>query len=296
LWLILAALLGGCLTLLPAGLAARSMGALLALPVFFVAPQRPDPGEFRFTLLDVGQGLACVVETSGHVMLYDTGPAYASGFSAAEAAVLPFLALRGRERIDRLVLSNGDRDHAGGAERILAALPVDELISGEAQRLPGARACLAGEHWSWDGVEFRVLHPPAARHRASNDNSCVVRVANGHWSLLLSGDIEAQGERRLLASTKDVTADILVAPHHGSATSSAEAFVEAVAPRWVVFATGYRNRYGFPRPQVLERWRRSGARLINSAEAGAVSFHVGDDGVPPSPLRQRQRERRYWND
>lgn len=296
LWLILAGLLGGCLTLLPTGLAARSMGVLLALPVFFVAPQRPNPGEFRFTLLDVGQGLACVVETSGHVMLYDTGPAYASGFSAAEAAVLPFLALRGRERVDRLVLSNGDRDHAGGAERILAALPVDELISGEAQRLPGARACLAGEHWSWDGVEFRVLHPPAVRHRASNDNSCVVRVANGHWSLLLSGDIEAQGERRLLASTKDVTADILVAPHHGSATSSAEAFVEAVAPRWVVFATGYRNRYGFPRPQVLERWRRSGARLINSAEAGAVSFHVGDEAVPPSPLRQRQRERRYWND
>ncbi len=297
LWLILAALLGGCLMLLPAGLAGRSLGGLLVLPILFAAPTRPGPGEFRFTLLDVGQGLACVVETRGHVMLYDTGPAFASGFSTAETAVLPFLAKRAWNRVDRLVVSNGDRDHAGGVETILTALPVLDLISGEPERQPQARPCLAGEHWSWDGVEFEVLHPlPSASLRASNDKSCVLRVSNGRWSLLLTGDIEAKGERSLLASAESVAADILVAPHHGSATSSSEALVRAVAPEWVIFSTGYGNRYGFPRPEVVERWHRAGAELINSAEVGAVSFHLGGDGQPLSSVLRSEWNRRYWND
>lgn len=296
-WLILAALLGGCLMLLPRGLSGRAIGLLLIVPILFVEPPRPRQGEFWFTLLDVGQGLACVVETAGHVMLYDTGPAYGSGFNTAEAAVLPFLARQAHRRIDRLVLSNGDRDHAGGVETILAAMPVDDLLSGEPERQQGARPCQAGEHWSWDGVEFRVLHPaPMSRSKGSNDNSCVLRVSNGQWSLLLPGDIEAQGEHSLLHEAEGLAADILVAPHHGSASSSSEPFVKAVAPDWVLFSTGYRNRYGFPRPEVVERWRQSGTKLINSVDAGAVSFKFGSDGSFPSPMRQRERDRRYWND
>jgi competence protein ComEC len=193
-WLSLAALLGGLLILLPGGIPVRSIGLLLVVPILFAEPLRPRPGEFWFTLLDVGQGLACVVETAGHVMLYDAGPAYASGFSAAEATVLPFLASRAHDRIDRLVLSNGDRDHAGGVEAIRSSLPVDDLLSGEPDRQNRARPCLAGEHWSWEGVEFRVLHPePSASFTKSNDRSCVVQVSNGRWSLLLTGDIESEG-------------------------------------------------------------------------------------------------------
>ncbi|MEJ2691726.1 MAG: DNA internalization-related competence protein ComEC/Rec2 [Candidatus Thiodiazotropha sp.] len=297
-WLSLAALLGGLLMLLPGGIPTRSIGLLLLAPILFAEPSRPRPGEFWFTLLDVGQGLACVVETAGHVMLYDTGPAYASGFSAAEAAVLPFLASRAHDRIDRMVVSNGDRDHAGGVEAIQASLPVDDLLSGEPDRQSKARPCLAGEHWSWEGVEFRLLHPASSAGFAkSNDRSCVVQVSNGHWSLLLTGDIESEGEHSLLAAAADgLASDILVAPHHGSATSSSEAFVKAVDPEWVLFSTGYRNRYGFPRQPVVERWRRAGALLINSAEAGAVSFHLRNDGESPSPVRQREQGRRYWNE
>jgi competence protein ComEC len=297
-WLSLAALLGGLLILLPGGIPVRSIGLLLVVPILFAEPLRPRPGEFWFTLLDVGQGLACVVETAGHVMLYDAGPAYASGFSAAEATVLPFLASRAHDRIDRLVLSNGDRDHAGGVEAIRSSLPVDDLLSGEPDRQNRARPCLAGEHWSWEGVEFRVLHPePSANFTKSNDRSCVVQVSNGRWSLLLTGDIESEGERSLLAAATDgLASDILVAPHHGSATSSSEAFVKAVDPEWVLFSTGYRNRYGFPRQPVVERWRQSGARLINSAEAGAVSFRLRNDGASPSPVCQREQDRRYWSE
>ena len=297
-WMALAALAGGVLLLLPAGIPGRSLGLLLLAPVLFVKSPRPEGGEIRFTLLDVGQGLACVVETEKHIMVYDTGPAYASGFSAAEAALLPYLASRNHSRIDRLVLSNGDRDHAGGVQAVENALMVDDRLSGEHQGLDGFRACNAGESWSWDGVEFRVLHPPAPtsrRFRKENDNSCVVRVSNGSWSLLLSGDIEREGESSLLAETgSQLESDILVAPHHGSNTSSSQAFVEAVKPTWVIFSTGYRNRYDFPRPAVVERWRSAGADTLNSADSGAVSFHLYADPREPLVTRERDRHRRYW--
>jgi competence protein ComEC len=297
LWLCLSAMLGGLLLLLPAGMPGRGLGVLLLAPLLFAEPSRPRPGEFWFTMLDVGQGLACVVETSGHVMLYDTGPAYASGFSAADAAILPYLASRALSHIDRLVVSNGDSDHAGGVEVITSALPVDDLLSGEPDRVEGTRLCHAGEAWSWDGVEFRVLHPPSALHFTKpNDNSCVIRVSNGEWSLLLPGDIEAEGELSLLTNQPDgLPAEILVAAHHGSASSSTAAFVAAVNPGWVLFSAGYRNRYDFPKPVVVDRWRQAGARTINSAEAGAVSFHVHSDGTPPAVVFERDRDRRYWN-
>ncbi len=297
-WLLLAALLGGCLLLLPAGMRARFIGLLLLAPLLFARPQRPQPGEFWFTLLDVGQGLACVVETAEHVMLYDTGPAYASGFSATDAAVLPYLASRSHTHIDRLVVSNGDKDHAGGVATLLAALQVEDVLTSEPERLGKGRPCRAGEHWTWDGVEFRILHPAASvRFRTSNDNSCVLRISNGEWSLLLPGDIEAEGERRLLAdSALELASDVLVAPHHGSATSSSEEFVRAVTPEWVVFSTGYRNHFGFPRQEVVDRWRQSGAVLINSADAGAVSIRLNADGMPPEVLRQRELDPHYWSE
>jgi competence protein ComEC len=295
-WLALSALFGVVLLLLPGGIPGRSLGLLLIAPILWVESPRPDTGEIRFTLLDVGQGLACVVETEKHLMVYDTGPAYASGFSASKAALLPYLASRDLSRIDLLVLSNGDRDHAGGVAVVEAELEVDDRVSGEHEGLLGFRSCRAGEAWSWDGVEIRVLHPSSSqRFSKANDNSCVVHVSNGSWSLLLAGDIEREGERSLLAKAgKQLQSDILVAPHHGSATSSSEAFVQAVKPEWVIFSTGYRNRYGFPRQSVVERWRGAGADTINSAQAGAVSFHIYPDQRSPEITQERDRRRRYW--
>ncbi len=296
-WMTLAALLGVVWMLLPSGVPGRAMGLLLVAPLLWARPSRPEPGAFWFTLLDVGQGLACVVETADHLLLYDTGPAFASGFSTAEAAVLPYLSSRGVSRIDRLVVSNGDQDHAGGVETVLAALPVGDLLSGEPERQARARPCLAGERWEWDGVRFEVLHPsPDEHYRRANDRSCVVRVSNRHWSLLLPGDIEAEGERHLLATAQGMArASILVAPHHGSATSSSPSFVQAVAPEWVLFSTGFRNHYGFPRPAVVARWRHSGARLADTAETGAVSFRLPADARPPQVEFQREQSRHYWS-
>jgi competence protein ComEC len=295
-WLTLAALFGALLLLLPGGMPGRSLGLLLIAPLLWVESPRPKHGEYRFTLLDVGQGLACVIETQRHTMVYDTGPVYASGFSTSEAALLPYLAKRKQSRIDRLFVSNGDRDHAGGVAAVEAALDVTERISGDPQALKGFRSCVAGERWSWDGVHFQVLHPPpSTRFSKANDRSCVVHVTNGHWSLLLPGDIEREAERSLLAQAgPQLKADILVAPHHGSATSSSHAFVQAVRPSWVIFSTGYRNRYGFPRSEIVSRWQAAGAVTLNSAQTGAVEFHVYGDQRAPGIVRERDRRSRYW--
>lgn len=295
-WMSLAALSGVVLLLLPVGVPGRSLGLLLIAPVIWVETPRLQAEEFRFTLLDVGQGLACVIETGEHLLVYDTGPSYASGFSTSEAVLLPFLASRNQARVDLLVLSNADRDHAGGLASVEAALEVNDRLSGEAGEMPGFRSCKAGESWSWDGVDFRVLHPPPSKSFSkANDNSCVLHVSNRHWSLLLTGDLESEGESSLVTRAgKELQADILVAPHHGSATSSSEALVQAVDPRWVIFSTGYRNRYGFPRPSVVARWRDAGAITIDSAQAGAVGFQIYGDQRSPRITKERERRRRYW--
>lgn len=296
-WLWLCALLGILLLMLPGGVPGRPLGLLMVVPVLFAEPARPAAGEFWFTLLDVGQGLACVVETAGHLLVYDTGPAYASGFNAAQTSLLPYLAARGEDRIDRLILSNNDRDHAGGVQAVLNAMPVESLLGGEALSVAGARLCRGGERWVWEGVEFSVLHPLTGDDPVkSNDRSCVLMITNGRWRLLLTGDIESEGESLLLQRYgKTLQAQIVVAPHHGSSTSSGEAFVRAVSPDWALFSTGHGNRYGFPRPEVVERWRAIGAKTLDSARDGAIQMRLGVSGAAPEPLRYRWLRRHYWN-
>jgi competence protein ComEC len=296
-WLWLCALLGILLLMLPGGMPGRPLGLLMVVPVLFAEPARPAAGEFWFTLLDVGQGLSCVVETAGHLLVYDTGPAYASGFNAAQASLLPYLVARGQDRIDRLILSNNDQDHAGGAQAVLNAMPVESLLTGEAAPFAKARLCLGGEHWVWEGVQFTVLHPlPGDDPAKSNDRSCVLMITNGRWRLLLTGDIESEGESLLLERYgASLQAQVVVAPHHGSNTSSGEAFVRAVSPDWVLFSTGFGNRYGFPRSEVVDRWRAIGAKTLDSAQEGAIQLRLGVSGAAPVPLRYRRLRRHYWN-
>ncbi|MCU7846034.1 MAG: DNA internalization-related competence protein ComEC/Rec2 [Candidatus Thiodiazotropha sp. (ex Monitilora ramsayi)] len=295
-WLL--ATLGGILLLAPLGVPGRVLGLLLICPVALIEPERPAEGEVWFTMLDVGQGLACVIETSDHLLVYDTGPAYASGFNAAESAVLPYLDARDWRQIDRLIVSNGDQDHAGGLASILKMIPVREVISGESLAPLATRACRAGESWSWNSVDFSFLHPEAEdQFRNSNNRSCVLKVSNGVWTLLLPGDIEAEAERLLVLRHADnLKAHIVVAPHHGSKTSSGNAFVRATDPTWVLFSSGYKNRYGFPRPEVVERWLSIGADTLSSARHGAVNFRLKKESRTTAPQLFRQKNARYWND
>ncbi|WJW76777.1 DNA internalization-related competence protein ComEC/Rec2 [Thiohalobacter sp. IOR34] len=271
----------------PRGFPGRWVAGLLLLPLLLLRPPQPPPGHAWFSLLDVGQGLAAVVRTRNHVLVYDTGPRFASGFETGSAVLRPFLLQAGLRAVDLLIVSHGDNDHIGGARGLTRSLPVYQVISSVPQRLDWRRAarCDRPRRWSWDGVGFELIHPAGRRRWRGNNASCVLRVvaADGQ-ALLLPGDIEAAAERALLHGTADLGADLLVVPHHGSRTSSTAAFIERVGPRYALFAVGYRNRFGFPRPEIAARYRQRGIRLLDTATAGAIHFRLGSG---PQGLRPR---------
>ena len=275
----------------------RALALALLAPLLLPAPQRPPHGTFHVTVLDVGQGLAAVIETRGRLLLYDAGARLSPAYDMGSAVVIPYLRRRGRHRVDTLVISHADNDHAGGAASILEALAVSEVLASD----PGAlnvvkavRACGAGQGWEWDGVRFEIVHPPAGWNAGRNDRSCVLRVSAGTHAVLLPGDIEASAERLLASSDRRLRADVLVVPHHGSATSSTAQLLARVHPVYAVVSAGYRNRFRFPHPSVCQRLRAAGAEIVSTASAGALRFRVDPTGVAP-PLRYRRSQRRFWH-
>ncbi len=300
-WAVASALLGVMWLILPRGFPARWLGWIWLLPLLVVRPSMPLPGEAEFTLLDVGQGLAAVVHTHNHVLVFDTGPRFPSGFNTGEAVIAPFLRQRGLTGLDLLIVSHGDNDHMGGALALAAELPPRQVLSSVPQRLAalGAWSCLGGMRWEWDGVDFELLHPRAdytAGGRRGNNRSCVLRVTTAAGSVLIPGDIEQSAERYLLTDQPDkLAADVLVVPHHGSRTSSSEAFIDAVAPQFALFPVGYRNRYGHPKADIVERYRQRGIRLLDSASHGAIRFRLGEPGGLRLLDTWRQSARRYWH-
>lgn len=296
-WMWLASFAGVALLLLPRGMPGRPLGLLLLAPSLLHQPDRGENGDFLFTLLDVGQGLACVVETGNHVLVYDTGPVFPSGFNTAEAVLIPYLRSRGIDKIDQLIISNADRDHAGGVEALRKTLPVSRVMSGETLDFLDTDACRSGMHWVWDGVDFTILHPhPEDQYAKQNNSSCVLMVKGAGGSLLIPGDVEREAEAVLVDRyAGSLRTDILVAPHHGSNTSSTAALVEQVDPAYVLFPTGYRNRFGFPKRVVVERWRQAGAELFNTVDSGAIQFRVDAEEGLTRPLRFRQANPHFWS-
>lgn len=304
-WTVPLALLGIAWLLLPRGFPARWLGAVLALPLFAVLPPAPAVGELWITVLDVGQGLAVLVRTQKHALLYDAGPAFNAFADSGSRIILPYLRGEGVARLDALVVSHDDRDHSGGASSVLEGLPVAALWSSLASdhALVAAREssepCAAGSGWEWDGVAFEFLHPgaeAASSHGArANNRSCVLRIAAPGGRMLLTGDIERAAERELLRRAPGLlAADALIVPHHGSATSSSPEFVREVAPRYAVLTIGYRNRFGHPREEVLARYRDAGSTLLRTDTGGAVEIRF-TQGAPSVEL-QRERAHRYWHE
>lgn len=291
-WSLPFALTGAMLLASPRGIPARWLGLVLLLPAALALPEAPPPGHFRLTLLDVGQGLSAVVQTQGHVLVFDTGARFNSTFDTGSAVVEPFLHRQGIENIDTLVVSHGDNDHIGGAASLLKDFSVGQIMSSVPERLgPGAGACHAGQRWEWDGVSFAMLSP-LANFEKENDNSCVLRVSSPSGAALLTGDIEQAAEQQLVERYGPaLRSDILIAPHHGSNTSSSAAFLAQVRPGTVLIPLGYRNRYHFPHPEVLKRYQAMGAKILDSAQAGAISVEPG--AVPPTAYRETGGH--YWN-
>jgi len=238
-------------------------------------------------VLDVGQGLAVLVQTRDHALLYDAGPAYPGGFDAGRSVVVPVLLRSGLRRLDRLIVSHGDRDHLGGVEAVVASLPVDRR-SGVGADEP----CRSGERWQWDDVVFELLAGPAAG-LSDNDGSCVLRVSHAGGAALLAGDIEAGGEARLRATAGErLKAEVLVSPHHGSRTSSSPTFVDAVTPRLAIHSAGWHHRFGHPAAEVVHRYAERGVEQVATGDSGAVEVHVGAEGITVAV--ERQRRPRLW--
>jgi competence protein ComEC len=242
----------------------------------------------------VGMGSASVVETCRHLLVFDSGPRWSERLDAGRAIVLPFLREHGERAIDRLIVSHGDRDHSGGTQALLEALPVASVWSGTPEQLAvDAARCRSGQAWQWDGVDFQLLHPSGLGGN-DNDRSCVLRIASRGASALLTGDIEARSERALLRRSPDmITTDVLVVPHHGSASSSSIRFLEAVDPRYALFSVGYLNRWRLPDPAVLTRYRDRGAAVFRTDRHGALRMILGVDGVR-GPWLAREQLRAYW--
>ncbi len=298
LWCALAGVAGAALLVLRLPWHWRVLGVPLLLPVLLWQPLRPAAGEFEIIAADVGQGNALLVRTSGHTLVYDSGPRFSRESDAGHRVLVPLLRALG-ERVDTLLLSHRDSDHIGGAPAVLAMQPQAALLSsiedGHAlQALRPVTRCVAGQRWVWDGVTFEVLHPKAEDYDLSlksNAMSCVLRVASAARTALLAGDIELAQEQRLVAAGVRLQADLLLVPHHGSKTSSSGGFLDAVQPRVALAQTGYRNRFGHPAAPVLERYRERGIRVLTSPACGAMQW---SSLQPGEVICQRQIAPRYW--
>ncbi len=296
LFTVLMAMVGSLIILLPRGCPARWLGLFWMLPLLLPRLERPEPNEVWFTLLDVGQGLAAVVRTRQHTLVYDTGAKFSEHFNTGEAVVVPYLRRQQTDNIDALVISHADNDHIGGAEAVLAAWPDTPVITSVPERFSDNRArfCRSGQSWHWDGVEFSFLHPADLGPAQDNNLSCVLKVSTGEHSILLSGDIEKQAEFYLLRhAAGNLAADVLIAPHHGSKTSSTPEFINAVNPEWVLFPVGYRNRFRFPNEAIIARYESRGVRMLDTARHGAIEIRIDAGGM--TVTRHRQQARRFWH-
>lgn len=302
-WTIPLAMLGVFWMLLPRGIPARWLGVMPCLPMFLLVPNMPTPGELKVTVLDVGQGLSVVAQTAQHTLLYDAGARYSADADSGSWVVVPFLRGAGISRLDGFIVSHDDLDHSGGAASVLDAVPISWFVSSLPPghellgTAPAPRNCFAGQHWQWDGVQFEMLHPTWASYGVAdlkdNYRSCVLKITSPYGSLLLPADIEHDAEQELLDSQPELlAADVLVTPHHGSKTSSTEAFLAAVNPTVSIFTVGYRNRFGHPKPEVVERYRVHGCRLYRSDEDGAVLLDFAADGIGIKTWRAVKP--RYW--
>ena len=294
------AIIGALWWLMPAGLPGRWMAIFLCLPLVLPQSAQIQKGQARIEVLDVGQGLSVVIRTQHHTLLYDTGPYYSSAADAGDRVIVPYLRAIGIDRLDGLVVTHRDTDHSGGAQSVLESMPVSWVADAPDTRFADTglgirqKVCAAGEYWVWDDVRFEFLYPlltDSNEGQASNHQSCVLRVSAGSRSMLLTSDIESPDEHQLVLIGLQHS-DVLLVPHHGSGTSSSDAFLDAVSPEIAIVPVGYRNRYRHPKPEVMAAYEVRKIRTLRTDYGGMIRVDLPDLDV----TAYREQRRRYWMD
>jgi competence protein ComEC len=290
------ALLGVFVLLSPRGMPARWLGWILLLPLLFVKQDKPKVGDVEMTLLDVGQGLSAVIQTANHTLVFDTGAKYSEQFDMGDSVVMPYLQYKGIQQIDTLLISHADNDHIGGAKSIIEQIKVKKILTSVPKSLDKYQPiqCKAGQQWVWDQVVFKIISPTLGVLNGENNNSCVLKVSTKKSSILLTGDIEKEAESRLVGQQGiKLKSDVLIAPHHGSKTSSSMPFLKQVLPSKVLIPAGYKNRFSFPHDSVVERYEALNASWMNTADKGAITVKLKENHFTVSAVRTD--EKRYWH-
>ena len=294
-------LVGLLVSFAPTGLGLRIFALPLILPALLHNAMVPVHKGFEVHVLDVGQGLAVLVYADDQTLLFDTGGKVSPDLSMFEAVVVPFLQATGRRRIDTLVVSHGDEDHAFGLEDVLQHSSDVKVYASELPALANgqhASRCEAGLGWAVGEVNFGFMHPATQDAGSDNNRSCVLMIYRGSSRVLLTGDIEASAEQSLLSrlgTNERFPVTLLTAPHHGSRTSSSQAFVDTFRPEYVVYPAGIRNRYGFPHHDVELRYKLAGAKSLVTGYRGAMSFVFGLEGLSRPPVSWWNSHRRFWH-
>lgn len=300
-------LMGVVLLLMPRGFPLRYAGLVLIAPMMFHQSVRPKQGEFWLTVFDVGQGLSVFIQTSDKTLLYDAGAKFSETFDIGQRVIVPYFMYTDIQQLDRFIISHGDNDHAGGAESVLSAISVDQVMQGEkvveSNNFPQTLVyiCRTGDRWQWNGVNFEILHP-ADEYTKPNNRSCVLKVWNEQYSVLLTGDIESKAESdMLMAVSEKLPSDVIVVPHHGSNTSSSGRWLEKVYPQLAIVSAGYKNRFKHPTSKVINRYQAMDTLVLNTAIEGAIQLKLTSQQVttqykpPPAITRQRKVDVHYWN-
>ena len=290
--LLLLATLGGLLLLLPRALPLRWSGLFLMLPMFLPPGARTGDGALLIEALDIGQGTAVLVSTDNNTLLYDSGPGDGGKQNLVRSVITPALASLARSAPERIIISHGDLDHAGGVKSLASIYPEARWNA----NLPGHRrkypACHQGLSWKWSEFEFKVLHPSRRLPYLGNDSSCVLSIEGSPASVLLAGDISSAVESRLTTSGHGPYR-VLIVPHHGSMTSSSEAFILAARPEIAIATTGLGNRFGFPRKEIMERYISAGSSFWSTGACGALRVQIAADGSIKTASARRER-RAIW--
>ncbi len=294
------ALFGLGMFFLPNILHIRALALICCLPILLPFHSQIERGEFKLSVLDVGQGLSLVVQTSEQSLVFDAGPRFSRNLDAGRAVVIPFLREQGINKLDILLISHADNDHIGGARSILSGIKVKNILTSAPDKFTTVNEytlsrCVQGQSWQWDGVQFEIIYPAEkdyASGLSKNNLSCVLLVSSKTQRVLFTGDIEREAERLILRRYPNLSdLDLIVAPHHGSKTSSSNRFVQQLVPQRVIMPVGWRNRYHFPHPQVLDRYQSVQADIYHTSESGAISF----DSNTREISQYRDQKRSYWD-